>query len=69
MTMIPTPGAMGGAEVSFAIIYNGLIPASVLPVAVSAWRFITFYLLIGLGSLLFSIMGLGTALDKNETKT
>ena len=68
MTMIPTPGAMGGAEVSFAVIYNGLIPASILPIAMSAWRFITFYLLIGFGSILFSIMGFGISLDSDKSK-
>jgi hypothetical protein len=56
MTMIPTPGAIGGAEISFALIYNGLIPPAIIPIATSAWRFLTFYLPVGLGSLIFSLM-------------
>jgi len=56
MTMIPTPGAIGGAEVSFALIYNGLIPSAIIPIATSAWRFVTFYLTVGLGSLIFSFI-------------
>ncbi len=56
MTMIPTPGAIGGAEVSFALIYNGLIPSALIPIATSVWRFITFYLTVGLGSLIFSLI-------------
>jgi uncharacterized protein (TIRG00374 family) len=56
MTMIPTPGAIGGAEVSFALIYNGLIPSFAIPVVTSGWRFMTFYLPVGLGSILFSLI-------------
>jgi uncharacterized membrane protein YbhN (UPF0104 family) len=56
MTMIPTPGAVGGAEVSFALIYNGLIPSFAIPVVTSGWRFMTFYLPVGLGSILFSLI-------------
>jgi uncharacterized protein (TIRG00374 family) len=56
MTMIPTPGAIGGAEVSFALIYNGLIPSAIIPIATSAWRFITFYLTVGLGSLIIFLI-------------
>lgn len=56
MTMIPTPGAIGGAEISFAFIYNGLIPSAIIPIATSAWRFVTFYLTVGLGSLIFSLI-------------
>lgn len=61
MTMIPTPGAIGGAEVSFALIYNGLIPSGLIPIATSVWRFITFYLTVGLGSLIFSLIGIKSA--------
>jgi uncharacterized protein (TIRG00374 family) len=56
MTMVPTPGAIGGAEVSFALVYRGLIPSAVIPIAASAWRLVTFYLTVGLGSLIFSLI-------------
>jgi len=65
MTMIPTPGAIGGAEVSFALIYGGLIPSFAIPIVTSGWRFITFYLPVGLGSLIFALIG-GTALKKKN---
>ncbi|UCC78562.1 MAG: flippase-like domain-containing protein [Candidatus Zixiibacteriota bacterium] len=65
MTMIPTPGAIGGAEVSFALVYGGLIPSFAIPVVTSGWRFITFYLPVGLGSLIFAVIG-GTALKKKN---
>jgi uncharacterized protein (TIRG00374 family) len=57
MTMIPTPGAIGGAEVSFALVYNGLIPSFAIPAVTSGWRFFTFYFPVGLGSLVFSLLG------------
>jgi uncharacterized protein (TIRG00374 family) len=56
MTMVPTPGAIGGAEFSFALIYNGLIPSFAIPIVTSAWRFITFYLPAGLASLIFALL-------------
>ncbi|MBD3170714.1 MAG: flippase-like domain-containing protein [candidate division Zixibacteria bacterium] len=59
MTMIPTPGAVGGAEVSFGLIYSGLIPGAVIPVITGAWRFITFYLLVGVGAIFMTIAGPG----------
>lgn len=65
MTMIPTPGAIGGAEVSFALIYGGLIPSFAIPIVTSGWRFITFYLPVGLGSLLFALLG-GAGLNKKN---
>ncbi len=57
MTMVPTPGAIGGAEISFSLVYRGLIPPGIMPVMMSAWRFLTFYLSIGLGSLLLAATG------------
>lgn len=57
MTMVPTPGAIGGAEVSFSLVYRGLIPANVIPLLMSAWRFVTFYLTVGLGALLLAALG------------
>jgi uncharacterized protein (TIRG00374 family) len=54
MTMIPTPGAIGGAEVSFALIHNGLISSAFIPLATVVWRFVTFYMIIGLGALIFA---------------
>lgn len=67
MAMIPTPGAIGGAEVSFTLVYRGLIPSAIIPIAASAWRFITFYLTVGLGSLIFSFIGTKFA-DRRMTR-
>ncbi len=69
MTMIPTPGAVGGAEVSFSLVYSGLIPSPVIPIAAAVWRFVTFYLPVGLGSLIFALYGSGIPGNKSESSS
>jgi glycosyltransferase 2 family protein len=56
MALIPTPGATGGAEAAFFFIYSAFIPDSVLGLATAGWRFLTFYLQLGLGSILFFLL-------------
>lgn len=57
MTLMPTPGAAGGAEVTFAVVYGGLLPVSILAVATAGWRLLTFYLQVALAALLFPLLG------------
>ncbi|MFP4623671.1 MAG: lysylphosphatidylglycerol synthase domain-containing protein, partial [Gemmatimonadota bacterium] len=57
MTLMPTPGAAGGAEVTFAIVYGTLLPIGILGVATAGWRFLTFYLQVGLAAVLFPLLG------------
>lgn len=56
MAMIPTPGAAGGAEAAFYLIYGALLPEQVIGLATAGWRFLTFYLLLGLASILFFLL-------------
>lgn len=56
MIFIPTPGATGGAEAAFFLIYKALLPAEIIGLATAGWRFLTFYLLLGLGALLFALL-------------
>ena len=74
MTLIPTPGATGGAETSFLIIYSGIIPHKIIGLIMIGWRFLTFYFLNTFAILLLSIGGfvrkLGTKsanLSENST--
>lgn len=55
MSLMPTPGAAGGAEVTFALVYGSLLPLGILGVATAGWRFLTFYLQVGLAAVLFPI--------------
>jgi uncharacterized protein (TIRG00374 family) len=57
MTLIPTPGATGGAEVTFALVYGGLVPVGILGIATAGWRLLTFYLQVALAALLFPLLG------------
>lgn len=57
MTLIPTPGAAGGAEVTFALVYGALLPAGALGIATAGWRFLTFYLQVALAAVLFPALG------------
>lgn len=58
MTLIPTPGAVGGAEAAFFLIYSAFLPEQIIGLATAGWRFLTFYLQLGLAALLFSMLGL-----------
>lgn len=54
--LLPTPGGTGGAEAAFFLIYSAFVPSHVLGLATAGWRFLTFYLQIGLGALLFAAL-------------
>ena len=54
---IPTPGAAGGAEAAFFVVYSPFIPSSLMPLATAGWRFFTFYILLGLAGVLYLMMG------------
>lgn len=46
MLFIPTPGASGGAEASFLLIFGKSIPAEIVNLIVSLWRFFTYYMVL-----------------------
>ena len=46
MIFIPTPGATGGAEASFYLLFGPSIPSGVLTLIVSTWRFFTYYFIM-----------------------
>lgn len=43
MVLVPTPGAVGGAEAAFMLVFGRELPAAILPLAMAAWRLVTFY--------------------------
>lgn len=63
MMFVPTPGASGGAEAAFYLVYSALIPAGIMGLATAAWRFFTFYLQLGLGSLVFALLNTNRSAD------
>ncbi len=53
MLFIPTPGASGGAEAAFYLVYSALLPAPIVGLMTAGWRFLTFYLQLALGAVIF----------------
>jgi glycosyltransferase 2 family protein len=58
MSFVPTPGAAGGAEAAFSLIYAPIVPAGLLGVATAGWRMLTFYAPVGLAALVFGALQL-----------
>jgi len=56
MIFIPTPGATGGAEATFFLLFEGEIPKALLPLVVSTWRFFMYYLMLFLAVFLIQIV-------------
>ncbi|HEX2078991.1 MAG TPA: lysylphosphatidylglycerol synthase transmembrane domain-containing protein [Longimicrobium sp.] len=61
MMFIPTPGASGGAEAAFYLVYQALLPAGVIGIATAMWRMLTFYFQLALGSIIFLIFNIADA--------
>jgi uncharacterized protein (TIRG00374 family) len=61
LNFVPTPGASGGAEAAFVLVYSALLPASVIGIATAGWRFLTFYVQLALGSVIFASLNLADA--------
>lgn len=49
MTLVPTPGATGGAEVAFLLVFGKIIPKSAVGPALAGWRFTTYYFMLFVG--------------------
>ncbi len=55
---VPTPGASGGVEGAFALVYSGLTNAlGPTVIAVFVWRFATYYLLLVFDGLCYALLG------------
>ncbi|RMH73747.1 MAG: UPF0104 family protein [Gemmatimonadetes bacterium] len=54
MNFVPLPGASGGAEAIFFIIYKPFLPAEAIGLITAGWRFLTFYFLLILDIFVFA---------------
>jgi uncharacterized protein (TIRG00374 family) len=61
MMFIPTPGASGGAEAAFYLVYEALLPAGLIGIATAGWRLLTFYFQLALGSIIFLVFNIADA--------
>lgn len=61
MLFIPTPGAAGGAEAAFYLVYSALLPERMIGLMTAGWRLLTFYLQLALGALIFLLLNVAEA--------
>jgi glycosyltransferase 2 family protein len=61
MMFVPTPGASGGAEGAFAAVYSALLPPNTVGLATALWRMLTFYFLLSVGSIIFTLFNIADA--------
>ena len=52
---VPVPGASGGIEYGFSQFFGNFVEGSILPAMLIVWRFITYYLGVIVGAILFNI--------------
>lgn len=66
LVFVPTPGASGGAEAAFLLVYSALLPTRIIGIATAGWRFLTFYLQLALGAVIFALLNLADARDRRR---
>lgn len=66
MLFIPTPGASGGAEAAFVLVYSALLPREIIGIATAGWRMLTFYFQLALGAVLFGGLNYLDARDRRS---
>jgi len=66
MSCIPIPGAEGGAEAGFYLIFGIFFKASSIVPAIFIWRLITYYLTIAVGSI-FTVLLPNRSINKNKS--
>lgn len=54
---IPTPGAVLGAEAAFYLIFGSILSTNLMGLVTFGWRFLTFYMQLSIGVLLFLSTG------------
>ncbi len=64
LAFIPTPGGAGGAEALFYLTYRSLLPANAIGIVIAGWRFLTFYFLLLLASILLLVFNRWTTADE-----
>ncbi len=56
LLFIPTPGASGGAEAGFLLLFGQSLPGDLANLMVSTWRFFTYYYILIMSALIFNVM-------------
>jgi hypothetical protein len=56
MLLVPTPGASGGAEASFLLMFGNSVPRDILFLVASVWRLFTYYFILLLAVTFYLIL-------------
>ncbi len=59
MLFVPTPGASGGAEASFLLMFKQSVPSDIAFLIVSTWRLFTYYFILLLAVLFYVVLTYG----------
>lgn len=55
MALTPTPGAVGGAEAAFLLVFGRELPGALTPLILASWRLVAFYGLNALALVLLTV--------------
>jgi uncharacterized membrane protein YbhN (UPF0104 family) len=66
MVFMPTPGATGGAELTFYYLFENVLPADLIAIVIAAWRFLTYYLIMLVAVLIVLVL---TRMPARKAKT
>jgi len=64
VSFVPTPGAAGGAEAGFLLIFGPIYGPVYTPIAMILWRIISFYFILLFGAAYLSIHSIKMGKDK-----
>ena len=56
MLIVPLPGASGGAEASFLLLFKNNMPDEIINLVVSTWRFFSYYYILFLCVILYQFL-------------
>lgn len=56
MLIVPTPGASGGAEAAFLLLFNDNLEGDLTNLIVSTWRFFSYYFILILSVIFFNLL-------------
>lgn len=69
MLLVPTPGASGGAEASFLLIFGHSLPNDFQYLLVALWRFFTYYLVLIIAVVSYLALSVANTPSNNETSS
>lgn len=55
MMLTPTPGATGGAEAGFLLVFANSLPEGMASLVMLSWRFLTYYFMLGTGAICLGV--------------